>query len=147
MGLESEARSYFGRSFNCAQSVFVPLAEKLGLDVDTALKIATPFGGGIAHSGQICGAVSGGLMAIGLAKGITEYNHERKDACYALAQEFMDRFTELHGELTCSGLLGLDLGDPAQSKIANKENVFSTLCPIFVRDAVRIVGEMIDLEG
>ena len=48
------------------------------MDLDLAFKIATPFGGGMGHAGQICGAVSGALMAIGLARGITEYDQDRK---------------------------------------------------------------------
>jgi len=49
----------------------------LGVDLDLMLKIATPSSGGMGHAGQICGVVSGALMAIGLAKGITSYDREK----------------------------------------------------------------------
>ena len=141
-----EAGVYFANNTNCAQSVFAPFAKKLGLDVNGALKIATPFGGGIAHTGQICGAVSGGLMAIGLAKGTDANNKANKDACYDLAEIFLNRFRELHCAITCLELLGFDLGDPAQSAKASQEMVFSQLCPKFVRDSSRIVAEILIIQ-
>lgn len=146
MSLEEETRSYFARNYNCAQSVFAPLAEKLGFDVKTALKLATPFGGGISHTGHICGALSGALMAIGLAKGVAGSDRECTYACYALGEELLNRFIELHGDLTCHGLLGLDISDPTGSAQAYEENIFTTLCPIFVSDAVRIAGEILELQ-
>jgi C_GCAxxG_C_C family probable redox protein len=147
MSFEEEAGLFFEQSYNCAQSVFAPFAKKLGLDVDAALKIATPFGGGISHTGQICGALSGAVMAIGLAKGTADNDEAAKNACSELAEEFLKRFAEMHGDLTCPGLLGLDIGDPEQSELADKENLFSTLCPVFVRDAAKLAAEMLELQG
>jgi C_GCAxxG_C_C family probable redox protein len=143
MNMESEARNYFERHFNCAQSVFAPFAVRFGMDQETALKIATPFGGGMGHAGQICGAVSGGLMAIGLVRGISAYDREKKYACYDLAVEFQTRFRKLHGDLTCPGLLGYHIGDPADLEKVRKLDLFHTRCPDFVGDAARIVDELI----
>ena len=141
--MEAKARQYFEEHYNCAQSVFAPFALAFGMDVDKALKIATPFGGGMGHSGEICGAVTGGLMALGLARGISSYDREKKYACYDLAQEFMARFRDLHGDNTCPGLLGYHIGDPAGLEKVRKENLFHTLCPKYVGDAARIVDELL----
>lgn len=146
MSLETEAQSKFEQHFNCTQSVFAPFAKRMGMDVDLANKIATPFGGGMGHMGQMCGAVSGGLLALGLAKGISVYDEEKKDACYALAEELQLQFIELHGDVTCPGLLGLDIGDPDQLQQARDEDLFHTLCPIFVRDTARLVGELLEID-
>ena len=143
MDMKLEAQKYFDRHFNCAQSVFAPFALRFGMDLDTALKIATPFGGGMGHAGQVCGAVSGGLMTIGLAKGIASYDREKKYACYELAQEFQDRFRALHVEITCPGLLGYDIGDPEELETVRELNLFHTLCPKFVGDAAEIVDALI----
>ena len=51
--------------YDCAQTVFSHFAEELGLDEETALKISAGFGGGM-HKGDMCGTVTGGLMALGL---------------------------------------------------------------------------------
>ncbi len=146
MSLESEAKDSFENHFNCAQSVFKPFVKRLGMDVDLAMKITTPFGGGMGHMGQVCGAVSGGVMALGLAKGSSEYDAEKNDACYALAQAFQERFIELHGDVTCPGLLGLDIGDPDELQQVRDEDLFHTLCPVFVADAARIVGELLEID-
>ncbi len=146
MDMESEARGYFGQGLNCAQSVFVPFARKMGMNLDLAFKIATPFGGGMGHMGQTCGAVCGALMAIGMAKGITPgYDAAQKEACNKLAQAFETQFLELHGDLSCQGLLGLDLGDPEDLQVARDENLFDTLCPVFVADATRLAKGVLEI--
>lgn len=143
MDMKKEAQKYFDQHCNCAQSVFAPFAFRFGMDLDIALKIATPFGGGMGHAGQICGAVSGGLMAIGLVKGITSYDREKKYACYGLAQEFQDRFQELYGEITCPGLLGYDIGNPGELEKVRELNLIRNLCTNYVGDAARIVDLLI----
>jgi len=144
MNVESEAQKYFEDHFNCAQAVFAPFARRYGMDIDTALKIATPFGGGMGHAGQVCGAVSGGLMAIGLAKGISAFDRELKYACYDMAKDSQIRFCLLHGNITCPDLLGYDIGDPEELEKVREQNLFHTRCPQFVADAAKIVDELIN---
>lgn len=143
MDMKQEAQTYFEKQFNCAQSVFAPYAQKFGLDLDIAMKIATPFGGGMGHAGQICGAVSGGLMAIGLFKGIATYDREKKYACYEIAKEFQDRFLEIYGDITCPGLLGYDIGDPEELEKVRELDLFHTQCPMYVGEAAKIANELI----
>jgi len=61
----------FLKGFSCSQAVLSAFCSSYGLDTNIALKISQPFGGGIAHLGQMCGAASGALMAIGLEHGRT----------------------------------------------------------------------------
>ena len=51
--------------YNCAQAVFLPFAERKGLTAEQALAITQNFGGGM-RAGLTCGAITGGLMALGL---------------------------------------------------------------------------------
>ena len=53
------------RHYNCAQAVVIPFAENAGINAETAMKFAAGFGGGMRR-GSVCGAVTGGLMALGL---------------------------------------------------------------------------------
>lgn len=144
--LEDEARGYFEQRLNCAQSVFAPFASRLGLDLDTAMKIATPFGGGMSHTGQVCGAVSGALLAIGLYRGVTEYDKVKKDACYELAREFQERFKSELGGITCPNLLGVDISSPDVLQQARALELFENICPEFVAGAVRILCELLEYE-
>lgn len=51
--------------YNCAQSVVIPFAEAAGLDGEAARRIAANFGAGMKRA-SVCGAITGGLMALGL---------------------------------------------------------------------------------
>ena len=60
------AASRFEEGFSCSQAVLSAFSDLFDLELNLALKISQPFGGGIAHRGDICGAVSGAFMSIGL---------------------------------------------------------------------------------
>ena len=64
--LRAEAlRRDWTRHYNCAQSVLIPFAEAGGLDEETAFRLAANFGGGMKRA-SVCGAITGGLMVLGL---------------------------------------------------------------------------------
>lgn len=147
MQIENKAKDLFVGPFNCAQSVLGTFSERFDLDIEIAYRIATPFGGGIGHSGLTCGAVSGAIMVIGLARGVSSDDKEQKYACYELAHSFLERFTAQHGSTTCPGLLGYNLGNPNELEEVRELNLFHTRCPDFVGDAVRIVAELLELEA
>ncbi len=141
-----ESVKCFNANFNCCQAVFATYSEQLGLNKETALKIASPFGGGIARMGDTCGAVTGALMLIGLKEG--QYQSEDKEAkekCYRVSQEFIGRFKELYGSIMCRDILSCDLSTESGQKFAKDHNLTKTLCPGFVRDASKIVEILLEL--
>ena len=139
-----EAGRLFKKNFNCAQSVFSTFAPEMGLDRETAWRIATPFGGGLSHMREVCGAVAGALMVIGLKHGMSkDEDLEAKERSYALAQDFASRFTARHESINCHKLIGYDLDNPAEYETATKENVFDSVCTHFVRDAVEILEDIL----
>jgi C_GCAxxG_C_C family probable redox protein len=117
--------------------VLTAFASEFGLSDEMALKIAAPFGGGMARTGKTCGVVTGGLMALGLKYGYTA--PEGRDATYGIAREFMCRFEELHGSLSCRDLIGFDITSPESRERAQQSGVFQNICPGLVRDAVEII--------
>ncbi len=143
MDYKQKAQEYFGSGFNCAQSVVTPFAEELGITEELALKIASSFGGG-ARCGQLCGAVSGALMALGLKHGHYHTGDmEEKAKIGALAIEFSGRFCERNGSVVCKELLGYDLSVPEQLEKLKEQGLFQTVCPKLVCDATEILEEMI----
>ena len=64
--LAVRSAAYHEKGCNCCQSVLCSLAEHTGLAEPTAVALAVGFGGGML-TGNVCGAVTGGMMAIGLA--------------------------------------------------------------------------------
>ena len=135
------ALARFRQNFNCAQSVLVAFAPQLGLDENQALRMASPFGGGVARRGQVCGAVTGALMALGLAHG-ADTSAGKEDA-YLLGREFLQRFEARHGRSLCRELLDIDISTPEGHQQAREKGLFKSLCPLFVGDAAEIVEEML----
>lgn len=142
-----KAEEYFNNNFNCSQAVFTTFATELGVEEELALKIATQFGGG-ARKGEMCGAVSGALMALGLKYGHCDAkNAEEKGRAYQIAEDFMNRFMEKKGTVVCRELLGYDLSKTEDMEKIQELNLFKTTCPKMVRCATEIVEQMINELG
>jgi C_GCAxxG_C_C family probable redox protein len=93
MSKAEDSEKCFAEGFNCAQSVFSPFCEDLGLDKKTALKISSGFGGGMAHMNETCGAVTGAFMALGLKYGRFIANDiDAKAKTNGLVHEFAKEF-------------------------------------------------------
>lgn len=135
--------------FNCAQSVIATCGPELGLDRESALRVAGGFGGGMGRLGEVCGAVSGAFMVIGLKHGKScpeDDENETKAKAYALVHEFADRFRARHESILCRELLGCDIGTPDGQAQAREKGVFNDLCPRLVQSAVEILEQMEVLE-
>ena len=134
----------FNNQFNCAQAVFSAYAEQFGLDRDSAIKVAAAFGGGIARSAGVCGAVTGALMVIGLKHGSTDPKDKKaKGRILELSQKLMDRFAQKNGSTVCKTLLHVDISTADGLKAAQKKKLFKTLCPRFVADATEILDQLL----
>lgn len=143
---KEKALSYFSNNFNCSQAVFTTFAVEMGIDEDLALKLATEFGGG-ARCGQMCGAVSGALMVLGLKYGHCHSDdNEEKAKAYSFAVEFNERFKSKNNSIVCKELLGYDLSSPEDSAIIKQNDLFHTICPKMISDAVEILMDMISEE-
>ena len=126
--------------FNCAQTVFSLFAGEVGLDEQTALKIASTFGSGMACGGT-CGAVTGALMVIGMKHGHFISDPDAKANTKALVRKFNERFKEQHGTLTCKDLLGYDTSTPEGADAAHAAGLFDTHCPEFIKTACDLLEE------
>lgn len=138
------ALNRFKEGFSCSQSVLSAYADVFALDLNLALKISQPFGGGIARRGEVCGAIFGAFMVIGLKYGRTQADDTAaRDKTYEVVTAFIHKFKSLHGSINCKELLGCDLSSAEGYKRAEEEGLFENLCPKFVRDASDIVGDLI----
>jgi C_GCAxxG_C_C family probable redox protein len=138
------ATALFKEGFSCSQAVLAAYADGLGLPRETALRIAQPFGGGIAKSGDWCGAVTGAFLVIGMKYGrIKPDDTAAKDKTYALVQEFVKRFKAKHGTARCNDLLGCDIGTPEGQKTIEAKKLHQTLCENLIRDAIGILDAIL----
>lgn len=134
----------FEKGFNCSQAVLSSYCEQFGLDCNTALRIATGFGGGM-KIGETCGAVTGAFMVLGLKYGnTTPEDKETKEKTYEMVIEFTNRFKARNGSVICRELLGCDISTPEGSKVAVEKGLFSSVCPRLVQDAAEILEEMLN---
>ena len=140
----NEAMEFFnnGKGFNCAQAIFSTYCEDFGLDdKEIALKLSCGLGGGMGRFGQICGAVSGAFLVIGLKHGkFLPDDRESKEKTYALVHEFGERFVKRNQTANCHELLQLDLR--YADKQAIRERV-REVCPRVVKDAAEILESIL----
>ena len=102
----SEAKRLFLEGYNCAQAVFCAFRDLTGMEIETAARRSSSFGGGMGRMREVCGAVSGALLALGMLLGYDDpKDPEAKKAHYALVQEFARRFREKNGTIICRELL------------------------------------------
>jgi C_GCAxxG_C_C family probable redox protein len=136
---DEEQRSFM-KKFTCSAAVFSAFSPELGLDPDIAKKIACGFGAGISKTGNICGAVSGAIMVIGLKYGkCTEGDDTATEKTRALTRLFIDEFTKKNGSINCTALLEYNLSVPDEYADAAKSGIFLEKCPALVRDAADIL--------
>lgn len=140
---EEAARAFDG-GLNCAQAVASVFARDYGLDEETVRKLACGFGGGLAHTDRTCGAVSGAVLVLGIARGTAvPGDREGKERCYALVREFIRRFAARHGSVNCTELVGFDLSGPRGLEAARAAGAFQSRCTGYVADAAGIVEEIL----
>jgi len=139
-----EAVACFKGGFSCTQALLSTFSEELGMDRETACKIASGFGGGVGRTGNICGAVSGAIMVIRLkyGKAVPETCAER-ERTYELVQEFVREYTALHGSVNCTELLGYDLSNPEAYAEAQEKRIAGQKCPKLVEDTVLVLEKII----
>lgn len=142
-GKIEKSANYFKNGFNCSQAVLATFAGDWDLSEEMALKVATLFGGG-ARKGEMCGAVSGALMVLGLKFGHYHYNApEEKGNAYMIAEEFMNRFIERNGTVVCRELLGYDVSKQEDMVKIKELDLFKSICPKMIHCATEIVEQML----
>lgn len=143
MSKAESASECFLNGCNCAQAVLTAFCENFGLEKELALKIACPFGGGMGHSCETCGAVSGALMVLGLKYGPSSKEEKNEKAMsYLVAKNFISQFRKINGSVNCKELLECDLGNEEQLSAAQQSGIFVTKCKKYVSDAVNLLEEV-----
>ena len=127
-----EALQLFEGGYMCSQAVFAAFSEDYNLSKDQALKIGACFGSGM-RKGEVCGACTGALMALGLKYG------DDKAKSDEVCDKFLDEFKKQNGSYICRDLLGCDISTPEGVKHAVDNNLFREFCPMMVESAARIV--------
>lgn len=137
---------YFQEGCNCSQSVLLAFAPECGLERETALRLASSFGGGFGRMRELCGALSGAGIALGLLHGgFAPGDKEGKQRHYQRVQLLCDRFTAIHGHLRCGDLLeGCDDAGGRVASDRTPEYYATRPCARLCYDAAAVLAEVLE---
>lgn len=117
MALADEiSRGYFRQGLNCAECVLRTFMDMHDTKLpDEVICMASGFGGGMGHTKNTCGAITGAVLALGMSKGRDPFEKEEmKDRIKQLQSEvypvfgsMVNEMKEQYGTLICS-----ELSDP-----------------------------------
>lgn len=140
---DEAVKEYFDGGNNCAQTVSHFVLKQFNIHSPHIYRAALPFGAGISHTDSICGAVSGGLLAIGCILSPDEPNRQRREQVYQVGNQFMAKFTQCYSTASCTRLIGYDLSNPLALEKARAANIFHTRCNEIIWKSIQIACEII----
>lgn len=150
MIIDIEARKeravvFFKEGYNCSQSVVMAYADLYDLDMETAKKISASFGGGMGRLREVCGAVSGMFIILGLHSPASDpTNKITKSENYAAVQRTAQVFKDRFGSYICADLLQVKrLPQSPNPSDRNAEYYAKQPCARFVAEAAEILGREI----
>jgi C_GCAxxG_C_C family probable redox protein len=130
-----QASELFGNGLYCSQAVLGAFCEKYGVDEKLAFKISCGLNSGF-RCADVCGAVSGAILVIGLKYG------DDKAVCNLKTEEYIKTFKEKNGSIICRDLLGCDISTPDGKEKAITENLFKTRCMDMVINAAQLLDDL-----
>ena len=133
------SRELFESGFYCAESVLLAIAEHQGIESELIPSIATGFCGGMSKTSGLCGALTGGILALNMLYGRNSADDiKSKEINYDLVAWFISDFKERFGSTNCSELLGCDVSTEEGIKIYEAEDLERKIC-------IKITGEAADM--
>lgn len=142
---KEKADQLLHQQYHCSQALFGAYAGDFGLDLKTAFKISTCFGGGMRQGGT-CGCITAALLVLGMAMGFYD-SQDRELEIYGnkKTEEFIRRFTEkMDGMIYCRDILGKDISKPEEMAIIRKEGLILKKCPHAINASIEILDEMLE---
>ncbi len=105
MDRQEKAYECFKEGYNCAQAIIMAFSDDLPIDKELLLKFSSAFGGGFARTRNLCGAVAGIGMVLGVLKDTLGSVAEDKKDIYEKVRNLTDQFEAMNGSLLCGELL------------------------------------------
>lgn len=142
---KEKAEQLLHQQYHCSQALFGAFAGDFGLDLKTAFKISTCFGGGMRQGG-ICGCITASLLVLGMALGFYD-SQDRELELYGnkKTEEFIRLFTErMEGAVNCRDILGKDISVPEEMAAIRKEGLILAKCPQALDASIEILEDMLE---
>lgn len=143
MNKTEESLGHFTCGNSCAQSILMTFGKEYFKNTDDAARLASGFEAGLAFRGEVCGAVSGGMMVIGLKYGHSGPADElAKERLYKLTNKFLADFESECGSTSCNKLLNVDISTQEGINEAISNNSFGTICPNAIKTSSQILEKI-----
>ena len=140
------AMNYFKDGYNCAQSVVLAFEDIVPIEKNELTKLASSFGAGMGRLREVCGAVSGMFIVVGLLYGYDEPKAgQKKEEHYERIQKLAKKFEDKNGSIVCRNLLGLNVQhDSPKPEARTSEYYKERPCMELVGDAAEILDEFLE---
>lgn len=141
---KEKAQQLLHQQYHCSQALFGAFADDFGLDLKTAFKISTCFGGGMRQGGT-CGCITASLLVLGMALGFYDaQDKEREVYGNRKTDEFIKAFTErMGGAVYCRDILGKDISKPEEMALIRKEGLILQKCPKAISISIEILEKIL----
>lgn len=141
---KERAEQLLHQQYHCSQALFGAFAQDFEIDLKTALKISTCFGGGMRQGGT-CGCITAAMLVLGMALGFHD-SLDRELEVYGNQKttEFIRLFTEkMEGMVNCRDILGKDISKPEEMALIRKEGLIFQKCPRAINISIEILEDML----
>ena len=141
---KEKAEQLLKQQYHCSQALFGAFADDFGLDLKTAFKISTCFGGGMRQGG-LCGCITASLLVLGMTLGFYD-SSDREQEIYGnkKTEEFIKRFTdEMKGAVNCRDILGKDISKPEEMAVIRQDGLILKKCPTAINTSIDILEDML----
>ena len=143
MNNTEKAKALFDGLYNCSQSVFAAYSEKFGIKEEDALKVSAGFGGGIARTQELCGALAGAIMVLGCRYYDVNDSANSKEKVISKSNELLDRFKSINKTTRCIELTGIDFSMDTDRKLFKELRIQEVVCSKCIVDACKILEELL----
>lgn len=142
--IQEKALALHAAGSNCAQCVLCAFADANGFDFCLAHSLSTCLGAGIGRRQLVCGAVTGGVMAIGASLGNEcGANQIAKEKCYELANKFVATIEHEFGSSDCRSLLGVDTSTESGRSEVKAKGLGSAVCAKVIARSAQLAESII----
>ena len=140
------AEGHAADGFLCSEAVLLALSESMGVESELIPRVATGFAAGVARTGNVCGALSGAIMGLGLRYGRDAPATELRMRPYWYSRSLAEAFEEAYGSVTCPGVLGLDIDDPDDYRRYIEEDMWANKCREIIKTATGLAYDFLQTE-
>ena len=141
---KEKTEQFLHQHYHCSQALFGAFAKDFGLDLKTAFRISTCFGGGMRQGGT-CGCITASLLVLGMAFGFYD-SQDKEQEVYGnqKTEDFIKRFAQgMDGVVCCRDILGRDISKPEEMALVRKEGLILKKCPRALNLSIDILEDML----